>query len=251
MMKLKVALSVIALFTLTACIQSELNRRQEEHLKQYSQHITKALENYSKGVNSANGDTKRVLDIHLDTLKRFSDQKEHFSQFPEEERLQAIIGIYDTALSNLLIQQVEILELAKPLWSEEESGLIKFQKIKELAFYNEHQEKLSKLLVMLEDYKRLTLEHHEVVRKKLVASSLKKEEREQMWPTLNAIISRYLRSVKPGIRALGKKVEAEKGLAEFLYEHRNEYVVTQEEGVKFKDYDTLIAYQNKLRSYAN
>ena len=230
------------LLILSGCMESELEKKQKEHLNQYYQNISNIMNGY---VKSASSSTKieDVHKAHLKVLENLNKVKMHFSQFNDEEKLQTIVSLYDSALNHLIVRQIQILELGQPVWV---SSLEKLENIKDADYYQQHQGILSELISMLEEYKTLILEHHEHIRKKMVASTLTKEEREQVWPSLNGQITSYLYTIKPKLKSLKNRVDAEIEIVKFLHENKSDYVVNEEHGLQFNTPWILNAYQTKI-----
>jgi len=223
-------------------MESELEKSQKDHLNQYYQNINNIMDGYVKGASSS----IKIEDVHkahLKVLENLNKVKKHFSQFNNEKKLQTIISLYDSALNHLIVRQIQILELGQPVWV---SSLDKLEKIKNANYYQQHQGILSELIAMLEEYKELILEHHEQIRQKMVASTLTKEDREQVWPSLNSQITSYLYTIKPKLKFLKNRVDAEIEIVKFLHEHKNDYVANEEHGLQFNTPWVLNAYQTKL-----
>ncbi len=230
------------LLIISGCMESELEKKQKEHLKQYFQNINNVMSVYAKEASSSKN-IEGVHEAHLKVLENLKTVKQHFSQFNEEDKLQTVIDLYDSALNHLIVRQIQILELGSPVWT---SSLDKLKNIKNVDYYHQHQALLLELLAMIDEYKDLILEHHETVRNRMVASSLTKEDRSQVWPNLNIQIADYLYTIKPKLKFLKNRVDAEIEIVKFLHEHKNDYVVSEENGLQFNTPWVLSAYQSKL-----
>ncbi|REL35398.1 hypothetical protein [Thalassotalea euphylliae] len=243
MLKIKSVALLMLCLVLAGCLESELEKSQKEHLAQYRQNIENIMDSYANSAAAANR-IQEVHQAHITVLDNLTKVKEHFSQFEQEQKLQTIIGLYDSALTHLIVRQIQILELGQPMWN---ADIDKFQQIKEVNYYHQHQAVLSELLAMLDEYKDLILDHHEKVRVDLVESSLDEDDRKQIWPALNGQITIYLYSIKPKLKLIQKRAEAEMEIAEFLHEHQADYIVSQEHGLQFKTPWILHTYQTKLK----
>jgi hypothetical protein len=230
------------LISLTGCFESELEKSQEKHLREYESNIKSIMNNYAQ-VNSLN----KIEDVHkhhLAALDDFDKVKKHFAKFSDEKRLQTIISLYDYTLTHFLIRQVQIIELASPIWK---SDIMTLEKIKDPDYYQKHQGLLSELISMIDEYKELILDHNEVVRKKLMASGLDKKDRSRLWPTFNILTGNHISAMKPLMHPIQARVESEMKITAFLYENKDGYVATKENGLQFHSPVLLQAYNHELR----
>jgi hypothetical protein len=229
--------------SLTGCFESKLEKSQEKHLREYESNIKSIMKNHSQHVNSI----KKIEDVHkqhLAALEDFDKVKKHFAQFNNEKRLQTIIALYDYALTHFIIRQVQIIELASPIW---QSNITTLEKIKDSNYYQKHQGLLSELVSMIDEYKELILDHNEVVRKKLIASGLDKKDRSRLWPVFNFLAGNHISAMKPLMHPIQARVESEMKITAFLYENKDGYVATKENGLQFHSPVLLQAYNHELR----
>jgi hypothetical protein len=238
----KVFLFIIFII-LTGCFASKLDLSQEKHLKEYERNIGIIMKNYSENAKSIN----KIEDIHkqhLAALEDFDKVKKHFAQFSDESRLQTIISLYDYTLTHFLIRQVQIIELASPVWN---SDITTLEKIKEPQYYQQHQGLLTELVAMIEEYKELMLDHHEQVRKKLMASGLDEKDRKRLWPLFNVLVAQHLSAMKPLMHPIQTRVGSEMRITAFLYENKEGYIASKENGLQFSSPVLLQAYNHQLK----
>jgi uncharacterized protein YutD len=243
---MRATLVSIIILVLIGCTDSEQENSQRRHIKEYYSKVAQALKDYAKQ-SRVNGKVDGVYKAHLVILDTLKKEKKHFSQYKEEERLQTVVELYDYALSHLLQKRVKILELSKRDNPTSAQPILK--KIKDFGYYREYRERSGNLLAMLKEHKAVIMEHHEVVRKKLLGANLTKSEREQIWPDLNNIIAGYVHSVSPELNMVIKNMEMDIEIAELLHENKDSYFVETGGTMRFNTTDLLNQYKNILDNY--
>jgi hypothetical protein len=240
--KIKIAILFITL-TLTACFESQLEKNQELHIKESEDKLKSVMVNYSQHGKSINN-VEEILKHHQTALDEFNQIKKHFSKYKDENRLQTIISLYDYAFTHFILKQVQIIELASPIWNRDISTL---EKIKDYSYFQQHQQFLSELMSIIDENKKLILNHHENVRKRLVSSSLENSDRKRLWPLFNDLTAKYISALNPLIHPIQTRIESEIEISSFFYKNKDGYVVTKENGLEFNSFEMLDSYNHKLK----
>lgn len=239
----RIFLFLTTLMLLTGCFQSEHEKQQELHMQQYVKALSKLLSSHYKTVITAQ-ETAKIVAQNKQTLASLKQLKVQFEQYPDEPQLADFLAINNYAFSQLLIRNLQLFEMAKPIWQANEQ---KFELIKQQQYFEQHQALLNELLAMINEFDDIMLQHRESVRVKLVASTLSENYRKQVWPSLSLTIESYLNHMKPSLTNLKKKVWIEMAAAKFLNENKAHYYFDPAKGVLFDNAYLLQMFQNRVK----
>lgn len=241
-MKFKTVIIFIAI-TMTACFQGQFEKNQALHIKDFEEKIIKIMGNYveqSQLINTA----EEILGHHETALEDFKKIREDFSKYKDENKLETIISLYNYSFTYLIHKQVEFIESALPIWDKNISTL---EKIKDVAYFQQHQQLLKGMISQIDEDKKAISEHHENVRKMLVSSNLQESDRKRLWPLFNELTTKHMSSLILLIHPIQTRIESEIEMSSFFYKNRDGYVVSKEKGLEFLSFEMLDSYNRKLK----
>lgn len=231
---------LVACLVLAGCTDSE-KKQEEKLIKDYEFYIEKVMFTHSQNLAV----TQSIEDMHKNhflLLKDLNKIKDEFTGFAGKDRLHKIVTIYHDALSYFILRQLQIIELGKPIWTNDISML---ESLKDEQFYQKHQLLLSNLLSMIDEFDDLMMTHHETIRMKIVSSGLTQQDREKLWSFFNDISAKHLKSMSVTLQPIKIRAEGQVGIAQFLHENKGDYKADPEQGLIFSS-ELLAGTYNRL-----
>ena len=213
-------LMATALLCLVACNdQDETAQIEAKHISSYTANLRNVMINHYNLMSQVQhpAQSHEQQQKTLADIKRVKTQSE---QYPEHTTLQTIVTLYDTALNQLFIRNLQLLELSAPLWVSDPN--MRFNLTQD-DYYFAHQSRLTDLINMVDEFDSLMLEHLESVRQDMMASNLTKQQRIRVWPDLQSIVGGYLSSIKPTIHSLKGSAKVQREHAEKLYNQAQQF----------------------------
>ncbi|MBE0364118.1 hypothetical protein PULV_a1679 [Pseudoalteromonas ulvae UL12] len=213
-------LMATALLCLVACSdQDETAQIEAKHISSYTANLHNVMINHYNLMSQV----QHPAQSHEQQQKTLADIKRvktQFEQYSEHTTLQTIVTLYDTALNQLFIRNLQLLELSAPLWVLDPN--LRFNLTQD-DYYFAHQSRLTDLINMVDEFDSLMLEHLESVRQDMMASNLTKQQRIRVWPDMQSIVGGYLSSIKPTIHSLKGSAKVQREHAEKLYNQAQQF----------------------------
>ena len=239
---MKIILLFISL-TLSGCFDSQFEIKQDQHIKEAEGKLKSIMVNYSLQSQSINN-VEEILKYHQTALNEFNQVKNDFSKYKEENRLQAIISLYDYAFTLPIIKQLQLIELVSPIWNRD---ITELEKLKDFSYFTKHQQFLSELISIIEHNKTSFSDYHEDVRKMLVSSKLEENDRKRLWLVFNDLTIKHISTLNQLMHPIQTRIESEKEISSFFYRNKNGYATTELRGLEFYSFELLDSYNRKLK----
>ncbi|OUL56884.1 hypothetical protein B1199_16080 [Pseudoalteromonas ulvae] len=209
-----------ALLCLVACNdQDETAQIEAKHISSYTANLRNVMINHYNLMSQVQNPAQSH-EQQQKTLADIKRVKTQFEQYSEHTTLQTIVTLYDTALNQLFIRNLQLLELSAPLWVSDPN--LRFNLTQD-DYYFAHQSRLTDLINMVDEFDSLMLEHLESVRQDMMASNLTKQQRIRVWPDMQSIVGGYLSSIKPTIHSLKGSAKVQREHAEKLYNQAQQF----------------------------
>ena len=213
-------LMATALLCLIACSEQDNTAQIEaNHITSYTANLRNIMINHYNLMSQVQHPAQSH-EQQQKTLAEIKRVKTEFEQHTDYATLQTIVTLYDTALNQLFIRNLQLLELSAPLWVADPNMRVNITKDE---YYFAHQGRLTDLINMVDEFDGLMLEHLESVRQDMMASNLTKQQRIRVWPDLQAIVGGYLSSIKPTIHSLKGSAKVQREHAEKLYNQAQQF----------------------------
>ena len=165
-------LMATALLCLVACSdQDETAQIEAKHISSYTANLRNVMINHYNLMSQVQNPAQSH-EQQQKTLADIKRVKTQFEQYSEHTTLQTIVTLYDTALNQLFIRNLQLLELSAPLWVSDPN--LRFNLTQD-DYYFAHQSRLTDLINMVDEFDSLMLEHLESVRQDMMASNLTKQ----------------------------------------------------------------------------